>query len=223
MLWGLPFSNMLGLWSGHSYSSFSWLWSSKKFLLLGLPLLLGSHLVLLRACMTHGCSWVECEMPGVQCLCKWVPDDHDMVHKWHRWLLLQGSQHHPRACIQIKHLFHSLLQVVFMVNQQAHMMLQRYTKHFFFHLTYAQQFTLYFNYYWTYNSGIYFWLSINSTKNTVAHWSNRKSTINFFIIFGHLFWATKITRLFNIIKYKYPTVDHVSNNRFHIFINHLLT
>ena len=69
-------------------------------------------------------------MPRVQCLCKWVPNVHDMVHKGIGGIFfLQGSQHHPRTCTQIEHLLHSVLQIAFMVNQQANMMLQRYTKH----------------------------------------------------------------------------------------------
>ena len=35
----------------------------------------------------------------------------------------------PNTYNQIKHLLHSLLQVVLMAIQQANMMLQRYTKH----------------------------------------------------------------------------------------------
>jgi len=69
-------------------------------------------------------------MPGVQCFC----NDYDMVHKRHRKILLQGSQHRPRTCKQNKYLLHSLIQVVIIINQQADMMLQRYTKH---HLSYS--------------------------------------------------------------------------------------
>ena len=66
-----------------------------------------------------------------------------MVQRRHRKILLQGSQHHPRTCKQNKHLLHSLLQDVSMVNQQANMMLQRYTKHPLFHLSHAQQGIIY--------------------------------------------------------------------------------
>ena len=65
--------------------------------------------------------------------------------------------------------------------------------------------------------------------NNKFHKNYSRSLINdevyhhFFIIFGHLVWPTKITRLLNIIKYNYPTGDKVSNNIFHIFINYLLT
>jgi len=115
MLRGLPFSNVLGLWSGHSCSSSpgsgpprgSCSWASSC-----------SSVSTSFSCEPVWCTWVECEMPGVQCLCKWVTDDYDMVHRWYRWSFLQGSQHHPRTCNRTKHLLYSLLQVVIMVNQQ---------------------------------------------------------------------------------------------------------
>ena len=151
MLWGLPFSNVLGLCSRHSCSSspgsgppkssYTWVSSCSSG-----PTSFSCEPVWCTcahewSARCPGCNayasgyqmtmtWCIVDI-GVQCLCKWVPDDHDMVYRWHRWSFLQGSQHHPRTCNQIKHLLHSLLQVAFMVNQQTNMTLQRYTKHHF--------------------------------------------------------------------------------------------
>ena len=132
MLRGLPFSNVLGLWSGHSCSSPSG--SSPP----------GSSCSWVFSCSSGPTSF-SCEAVWCMCAHEWSArclgcnafamlmqvkmEDYDMVHMWHRWLILQGSQHHPRAWSQIKYLLHSLLQMVFRVNQQTNMMLQRYTKH----------------------------------------------------------------------------------------------
>jgi len=129
MLRGLPFSNVLDLWSGHSCSSSpgsgpprgscSWVSSCSS------------------GPTSFSCEpiWCMCahewsaRCPRWKCLCKWIPDDHVMMHRWYKWSLLQGSQHHPRTSNPTKHLLHFTLQVTFMVNQQANKMLQRYTKH----------------------------------------------------------------------------------------------
>ena len=137
MLRGLPLSKVLGLWSGHSCrspsgssppgSSCSWVSSCSSS-----PTLFSYEPVW---CMcAHERSAVMLE---VQCLCKSNHDDHDMVHRWSKKLFMQGSQRHPRTHIQIlKHLLHSLLLVI-IINQQAIRMLQRYTKHYLFYLSYA--------------------------------------------------------------------------------------
>ena len=100
MLRGLPFSNVLGRWSGHS-------WSSSP-----------------DSCASGGsCSWISSGSSGptsfscepVWCMCahEWsarcpsgcsyeeVPKDHDMMPRWHTWsCALQGGQHHPRTTIE---------------------------------------------------------------------------------------------------------------------------
>ena len=119
MLRGLPFSNVLGRWSGHSWISSG----------------------------SSGPTSFSCEPVWCMCAHEWsarcpsgclyekVPKDHDMMHGWYTWSCsLQGSQHHPRTYNGIKHLLHSLLQIVsYQVQPATHMMLQRYTKPNLFH------------------------------------------------------------------------------------------
>jgi len=49
-------------------------------------------------------------------------------------------------------------------------------------------------------------LFINKSHKNYSPLVNHKVYHKFLIIFGYLFWATKITRLIHIIKYNYPTV-----------------
>ena len=129
MLRGLLFSNVLGLWSGHSCSSSpgsgpprgscSWVssWSSG-------PTSFSCEPVWCRCAHEWSARCAGCNVytRGYQMTMTWCIDDF-------KWSFLQGSQHHLRTCNHTKHLLHSLLQVVLMVNQHAHKMLQRYTKH----------------------------------------------------------------------------------------------
>jgi len=118
MLWGLPFSNVLGRWSRHSCSSSP------------------------DSCASGvSCSWISAGSSGptsfsyepVWCMCahEWsarcpngclyekVPKGHDMMRRWFNWSCsLQGSRHHPRVSSWIKHLVHPLLQLFFKCNQQ---------------------------------------------------------------------------------------------------------
>ena len=92
MLRGLPFSNVLDLWCGHSCSSSP---SSDT------P----------RGSCSSGPTSFSCEPVWCMCAHEWsarcpsgclygkVPNDHDMMHRWSNLSCsLQGSQHHPRTC-----------------------------------------------------------------------------------------------------------------------------
>ena len=179
MLRGLPFSNVLGRWSGHSCSSSS------------------------DSCAFGGsCSWISSGSSGptsfscepVWCMCahEWsarcpsgclyekVPKDHDMMHRRFNWSCsLQGSQHHLRVGNRIKHLLHSLLQIFFKCNQQPISCFKDTPNPFF----------ILFNLYITIINYLFisrpikicmqFCSSINPTKITGDYQSSIKSTINF--------------------------------------------
>jgi len=127
MLRGLPFSNVLGLWSGHPCSSSP-----------------GSDTPRGSCSCTSSCSpgptSFSCEPVWCMCAREWSARcpgcnaharEYQMTMTWCIHGLdghLQGSQHHPRACKNTKHLIPSFLQIVPKCNQQTHKMLQIYTK-----------------------------------------------------------------------------------------------
>jgi len=128
ILRGLPFSNVLGLWSRHSCSSSP---SSDT------PRGSCSY----ASSCSSGPTLFFCEPVWCMCAHEWsarcpsgclyekVPNDNDMMHRWFNWSCsLQGSQHHPRTCKHTNHLFPFLLQIILKYHQQTHKMLQRYTK-----------------------------------------------------------------------------------------------
>ena len=118
MLRGLPFSNVLGRWSGHSCNSSPGSYASGGSCSC---ISSGSSGPTSFSCEPVWCiyayEWsVRCPSG---CLYEKVPKDHDMMHGWYTWSCSsQGMQHHPRTGTWVKHLLHSLLQIFFKCNQQ---------------------------------------------------------------------------------------------------------
>jgi len=169
MLRGLPFSNVLGLWSGHSCSS-----SPGS----GPP---GSSCPWVSS-YSSGPTSFSCEPEWCMCVHEWsarcpgcnaYASGYQMIMTWciddiggYIYKVVNIIQEHVLKLSIYCILFYKLLswltnKLTWCFKDTPNIPL--------FHLIYAQQIIIYFNYYWTYNISIYFWLSINSTEITVDH------------------------------------------------------
>jgi hypothetical protein len=134
MLQGLPHSNELGWWSGHS-------WSSSTASSLACTSCAGSSCGTFSAATVYSCDPVM--MHRCMWLCKWYIR-WDVI--WWSWLhaiqinmfsfirqcrcktLLLGSQHHPRTCtISTCYLLHSLLPLTTTMHPNYHKATNRCT------------------------------------------------------------------------------------------------
>jgi len=150
MLRGLPLSKVLGLWSGHSYSSpsrsghsgspCSCVSSSSSG-----PTLFSCEPIWCMCAREWSARCPRCnayvryyKMIVTWCIDKYIqtPSPVEMSSKgWNHKLLYKVVNIIQEYVTKVKHLLHSLLQVI--INQPVIIVLQRYTKHHLFYSSYA--------------------------------------------------------------------------------------
>ena len=158
MLRGLPFSNVLGLWFGHScssspdsgppWSSYSWTsscssgptsFSYKPVWCMGAD----EWSARCQGCNTYASRY--------QMTMTWCIDDIGGCF----YKVVNIIQEHVLKLSIYCILFYKLLS---WLTSKLTWCFKDTPNTTSFQLIYAQQFIIYFNYYWTYNSSIYFWL-----------------------------------------------------------------